>query len=76
LVLAEFGTALPENTTVHVHDSTADLRYLGLPLRPPGTDGMSEADLAALVSRDSMIGVSVVSSPLHATSQVQAGISA
>ena len=56
-VLAEFGTELPEGTTVHVHDSTADLRYLVLPMRPAGTEGMSEEALAALATRDSMIGV-------------------
>jgi nitrile hydratase len=59
-VLAEFGTELPERVTVHVHDSTADLRYLVLPMRPAGTEGMSEDDLAALVTRDSMVGVAVV----------------
>jgi nitrile hydratase len=62
-VLAEFGTVLPEGVAVHVHDSTADLRYLVLPMRPEGTDGMSEEDLAALVTRDSMIGVTVPLSP-------------
>jgi nitrile hydratase subunit alpha len=58
-VLAEFGTDLPEGVAVHVHDSTADLRYLVLPMRPPGTDAMSEEELATLVTRDTMIGVSV-----------------
>jgi nitrile hydratase subunit alpha len=58
-VLAEFGTVLPEDQAVHVHDSTADLRYLVLPLRPPETEGMTEDCLAALVTRDSMIGVAV-----------------
>lgn len=57
-VLAEFGTTLPDNTVVRVHDSTADLRYLVLPMRPANTEGMSEEQLAALVTRDSMIGVS------------------
>ena len=55
-VLREFGTELPETTEVRVVDSTADCRYLVVPRRPKGTEGMSEADLAALVSRDSMIG--------------------
>jgi len=58
-VLAEFGLQLPESVTVRVHDSTADMRYLVLPMRPAGTDGWSEERLAALVSRDSMIGVAV-----------------
>ena len=56
-VLAEFGTVLPEEVTVRVHDSTADMRYLVLPERPPGTEGWSEERLAGLVGRDSMIGV-------------------
>jgi nitrile hydratase len=58
-VLAEFGTTLPDEVTVRVHDSTADMRYLVLPTRPAGTEGMDEAALAALVTRDSMIGVSL-----------------
>jgi len=55
-VLAEFGVELPDDVTVRVHDSTADMRYIVLPERPGGTDGWDEADLAALVTRDSMIG--------------------
>jgi nitrile hydratase len=62
-VLAEFGTVLPEGVAVHVHDSTADLRYLVLPMRPEGTKGMSEERLAALVTRDSMIGVALPDGP-------------
>ncbi len=58
-VLREFGLELPENVTVRVHDSNADMRYLVLPMRPAGTDGFSEEQLAALVTRDSMIGVTV-----------------
>lgn len=58
-VLQEFGTELPDDVAVRVHDSTADMRYLVLPLRPAGTEGWSEERLAALVTRDSMIGVSV-----------------
>jgi nitrile hydratase len=58
-VLAEFGTILPEGVTVRVHDSTADMRYLVLPMRPAGTEGWDEAALAALVTRDSMIGVAL-----------------
>ena len=58
-VLAEFGLRLPLETEIRVHDSTADMRYLVLPMRPAGTDGWSEERLAALVTRDSMIGVAV-----------------
>ena len=55
-VLAEFGVTLPEDTTIRVHDSTADMRYVVVPRRPSGTDGLDEDALAALVTRDSMIG--------------------
>ncbi len=58
-VLAEFGTHLPDDVEVRVVDSTADLRYLVLPMRPAGTDGWDEDRLAVLVTRDSMIGVTV-----------------
>lgn len=63
-VLEEFGTTLPEGVQVRVHDSNADMRYLVLPLRPDGTEGMSEEELAGLVTRDSMIGVSLPRIPL------------
>ncbi|TAJ76237.1 nitrile hydratase subunit alpha [bacterium] len=56
-VMREFGQGLPDDVEVRVHDSTADIRYLVLPLRPPGTEGMSEKELAKLVTRDSMVGV-------------------
>ena len=56
-VLAEFGQTLPPEVEVRVHDSTADIRYLVLPLRPPGTERLSEAELARLIPRDSLIGV-------------------
>ena len=59
-VLHEFGTEIGPNTEVRVHDSTADMRYLVIPKRPDGTEGMSEDELAALVTRDSMIGVTEV----------------
>ena len=62
-VLREFGLELPDSVTVRVHDSTADMRYLVLPLRPARTEGWSEAQLAALATRDSMIGVAVADSP-------------
>jgi nitrile hydratase len=58
-VLAEFGLKLPDSTTVRVHDSTANLRYIVLPERPAGTEGWSEERLAALVTRDCMIGTAV-----------------
>ncbi|HEX7054521.1 MAG TPA: nitrile hydratase subunit alpha [Burkholderiales bacterium] len=60
-VLAEFGLTLPEKTAIRVHDSTADMRYLVLPMRPAGTEDWDEARLASIVSRDSMIGVAVPS---------------
>lgn len=56
-VLAEFGTVLPKDTEVRVHDSTADMRYMILPMRPAGTQNWPEERLAALVTRDSLIGV-------------------
>ena len=62
-VLKEFGTELADDVTVRVHDSNADMRYLVLSIRPEGTDGWSEAELAKLVSRDSMIGVSPARQP-------------
>jgi nitrile hydratase len=55
-VLAEFGTELPADIEVRVWDSTAEVRYLVIPERPPGTEGLDEAALAALVTRDGMIG--------------------
>jgi nitrile hydratase subunit alpha len=62
-VLAEFGLQLKDEMQIRVHDSTADMRYLVLPMRPAGTEGWSEERLAALVTRDSMIGVSLPKSP-------------
>ena len=56
-VLEEFGTELPAHTEIRVVDSTADLRYIVIPVRPAGTEGWSAAQLAALVTRDSMVGV-------------------
>jgi nitrile hydratase len=60
-VLQEFGLAIPDDVEVRVWDSTAEIRYLVLPERPAGTEGLSESALAALVTRDSMIGVGKVS---------------
>jgi nitrile hydratase subunit alpha len=56
-VMREFGLVVPDDAEVRVHDSTADIRYLVLPLRPKGTEGLDETELAKLVTRDSMIGV-------------------
>jgi nitrile hydratase len=62
-VLAEFGVTLPEGTAVRVWDSTAEVRYLVIPQRPGGTEGWSAEQLAGLVTRDSMIGTGLASSP-------------
>lgn len=62
-VLREFGVVLPEDVEIRVWDSTAELRYLVIPRRPPGTEGLSESELAALVTRDSMIGVGLAQAP-------------
>ena len=58
-VLAEFGLRIADTVQIRVHDSTADMRYMVLPMRPKGTDGWDETRLAGIVSRDSMIGVAV-----------------
>ncbi len=62
-VLAEFGLRVAPERTVRVHDSTAEMRYLVVPLRPAGSEGLDESALAALVTRDSMIGVAEVEAP-------------
>lgn len=62
-VLKEFGTTLPDDIVIRVHDSNADMRYLVLPRRPEGTAGWSEEQLAALVTRDAMIGVALTAAP-------------
>lgn len=62
-VLREFGLELDDEVTVHVWDSSSEQRYMVLPERPAGTDGMTEEELAALVTRDAMIGVATVISP-------------
>jgi nitrile hydratase subunit alpha len=62
-VLREFGTMIGDEVEVRVWDSTAELRYLVLPERPPGTEGFSEEQLAELVTRDSMIGVTRAKAP-------------
>ncbi|GGF61500.1 nitrile hydratase subunit alpha [Azorhizobium oxalatiphilum] len=62
-VLSEFGVSLPPETTVRVWDSTAETRYMVIPRRPTGTEGWDEEALAAIVSRDSMVGTGLVSLP-------------
>jgi nitrile hydratase len=62
-VLREFGVELSDATQLRVHDSTADMRYMVLPARPEGTEGMTEEALAALVTRDSMIGTGLPLTP-------------
>jgi nitrile hydratase len=64
-VLRDFGVELPEETEIRVWDSTAEIRYLVVPMRPEGTDGWSEAELAPLVTRDSMIGTGLAASPVE-----------
>ena len=70
-VLGEFGITLPEGTAVRVWDSTAEVRYLVVPMRPAGTEGWTEERLATLVTRDSMIGTGLARQP-DATEQVAA----
>ncbi len=62
-VLAEFGLKVPPKVAIRVHDSNADMRYMVLPMRPQGTEGWSEEALAALVTRDCLIGVAVPKVP-------------
>src|SRR6185436_3967506 len=62
-VLADFGVRLPESTEIRVWDSTAEVRYLVIPRRPPDTDALDEEQLAALVTRDSMIGTGLAKTP-------------
>lgn len=62
-ILRDFGVELPQDTRIRVWDSTAELRYLVIPQRPEGTEGMDEEALAALVTRDSMIGTGLALAP-------------
>jgi nitrile hydratase len=62
-VLRDFGVELPHGTAIRVWDSTAELRYMVVPMRPPGTDHLREDELAALVTRDSMIGTGLPKPP-------------
>ena len=70
-VMREFGTELAADVAVRVFDSSADMRYLVLPRRPAATDGMSEEELATLVTRDSMIGVTLAREPARAAAVVR-----
>jgi nitrile hydratase subunit alpha len=65
-VMREFGFEPPENVEVRVHDSTADFRYMVLPMRPEGTEALSEEELANLVTRDSLVGVTAAKPPAGA----------
>ena len=71
-VLAEFGVRLPPPTKIRVWDSTAEIRYLVVPMRPAGTDGWSEARLAQLVTRDSMIGTGLAADPQSLSAEAPA----
>ncbi|MCH8926058.1 MAG: nitrile hydratase subunit alpha [Proteobacteria bacterium] len=71
-VLRDFGVELAEDVEIRVWDSTAEIRYLVLPERPPGTEGLSEAELAALVTRDSMIGTGRALTPDEARAKPEA----
>ena len=62
-VLAEFGLELGDDVEIRVFDSSSEVRYMVLPMRPAGTDGLSEEELAALVTRDSMVGVAEAAAP-------------
>jgi nitrile hydratase alpha subunit len=67
-VMSEFGFRPPDNVEVVVHDSTADVRYMVLPMRPPDTEDLGEEELARLVTRDCLVGVSVPLAPAHPVS--------
>jgi nitrile hydratase subunit alpha len=67
-VLSEFGVELEDDVELRVLDSTADIRYLVIPRRPAGSETLSEVELAALVTRDSMIGVAQPAAPAPVTS--------
>jgi nitrile hydratase len=62
-VLAEFGVTLLDDTEIRIWDSSAEIRYMVLPRRPEGSESLSESELAALVTRDAMIGVAQVQAP-------------
>ena len=68
-MLAEWGTSLPPDTKIRVVDSTADYRWMVLPMRPAGTEGWSEDQLAALVTRDALVGVALPTLPMAAAAE-------
>ncbi len=70
-VLAEFGVKLPPETEIRIWDSTAETRFLVVPMRPAGTDGWSEEQLATLVTRDSMVGTGLAKSPKEPTTEAR-----
>jgi nitrile hydratase len=72
-VLSDFGVTLPKDTEVRVWDSTAETRFIVLPMRPAGTEGWTEDKLADLVTRDSMIGTALALTPEQAKSQAKSG---
>src|SRR6201987_5445155 len=73
-VLADFGVSLPPDTEIRVWDSTAETRYLVVPMRPAGTDGWSEEKLASLVTRDAMIGTGLARAPSTTASETSEGV--
>ena len=68
-MLAEFGVTLPPETDIRIWDSTAETRFLVVPMRPAGTEGWGEEALAALVTRDSMVGTGLPKSPEEAKAE-------
>jgi nitrile hydratase len=70
-VLAEFGTHIPDDVEVCVHDSTAERRYIVIPMRPEGTEGLTEDELAACVTRDCMIGTAIPRAPKSHASETR-----
>src|SRR5436309_1796225 len=71
-ILAEFGAKLPSETEIRIWDSTAETRFLVVPMRPEGTDGWSEEQLAQLVTRDSMVGTGLPKSPAEVAGEAGA----
>jgi nitrile hydratase len=58
-VLREFGTVIPDDVSIRVHDSNADMRYVVVPMRPKGTEGWDEEQLASILTRDTLVGVAL-----------------
>ena len=70
-VIKEYGTEIPENVTLRVHDSNADMRFMVLPMRPEGTDGWAEEQLAEIVTRDCLVGIAVPEPEAEAEAEAQ-----